>query len=312
MILTVTMNPSLDKIYFVNDFKLGEVHRPSKMIASPGGKGLNVARVAKLMGEDVGATGPLGGGNGDFIQKGVIALGIKSLFCVIEGESRICVNVSDVVNQQSTEVLEAGPVISVDEANDQLKLFTDLMDATDVVTMSGSMAKGLPVDYYGQLIRAAQDKGVRVLLDSSGEAFVAGVKAKPYAIKPNEDEIKKVYDGPLKTVDNKIEAIRYFKKQGIELPIISMGKDGSLAGLSDGIYKVSIPPVKVVNTVGSGDSFIAGLAVGLQRDLDEQAMLKMATACGTANTQYAQTGFVEPELVDMYYKQVTVKKVAEY
>ncbi len=312
MILTVTMNPSIDKIYFVNDFRLGEVHRPTDMIASPGGKGLNVARVAKLMGEVVGATGPLGGGNGDFIQKGVVDLGIKSLFCPIAGESRICVNVSDVVNQHSTEVLEAGPVISEEEAAVQLKLFTDLMNDTDVVTMSGSMAKGLPTDYYGQLIQAAKDKGVRTLLDSSGEAFVAGVKAKPYAIKPNEDEIKKVYHEPVETIEDKMAAIRFFKNEGIELPIISMGKDGSLAGLSDGIYKVSIPSVKVVNTVGSGDSFIAGLAIGLQRGLDEQSMLKMATACGTANTQYAQTGFVEPDVVDGYYKQVTVEKIAEY
>lgn len=312
MILTVTMNPAIDKIYIVDNYKLGEVHRPSAMIASPGGKGLNVARVAKLMGENVGATGPLGGGNGAYIRKGIESLGIESLFCDIDGESRICINVTDVVNQQCTEVLEEGPTLTEAEADRQLTLFADLMDQVDVVTISGSMAKGLPVDFYGKLIEAASEKGVKTLLDSSGEAFVAGLKATPYAIKPNEDEIIKVYDGQVESMEGKIEAIRFFKKEGIELPIISMGEDGSLAGLSDGIYKVTIPQVSVVNTVGSGDSFIAGLAVAMQRGMNEIDQLKMATACGTANTQYAQTGFVEPKVVEKYFEQVTANKVAEY
>ena len=312
MILTVTMNPAIDKIYMVDHYRLGEVHRPTDMIASPGGKGLNVARVAKLMGEDVGATGPLGGGNGAYIKKGVEKLGIRSLFSEIEGETRICINVTDVANQQCTEVLENGPVLTGDEGLAQLELFEKLLDETDVVTISGSMAKGLPTDFYGRLIEKAKAKGKKVLLDSSGEAFAEGVKAKPYAIKHNEDEILKVYHGDVATFDGKIEAVRHFRGEGIELPMISMGKDGSLAGLEDGIYKVSIPPVKVINTVGSGDSFIAGLAVGLQRGMTGGDLLKMATACGTANTQFAQTGYVEPEMVQKYFEQVTLEKVADY
>lgn len=312
MILTVTMNPAIDKIYLVDHYQLGQVHRPSQMIASPGGKGLNVARVAKLMGESVGATGPLGGGNGTFIKKGIEDLGISALFCDIEGETRICINVTDVASQQCTEVLESGPVLRASEVSKQLSLFADLMQRTDVVTISGSMAQGLPDDFYASLIEIAKANGIKTLLDSSGDAFVQGVKAKPYAIKPNEDEIKKVYEGPVKTLEDKIGAIRYFKDEGIELPIISMGKEGALAGLSDGIYQVTLPPVKVVNTVGSGDAFIAGLAIGLQRGLDEQAMLRMATACGTANTQYPQTGFVEQKVVEGYAQQVRVEKVAAY
>jgi len=312
MILTVTMNPAIDKIYMVNNYELGQVHRPSEMIASPGGKGLNVARVAKLMGETVGATGPLGGGNGAYIKKGIEALEILPMFCDIEGETRICINVTDVVSQQCTEVLESGPVLTDQEVDRQLAVFRGLLDKTDVVTISGSMAKGLPVDFYGQLIKETKAAGKKVLLDSSGDAFVQGVKAKPYAIKPNEDEIVKVYDGPVATQEEKIDAIRFFKNEGIELPIISMGKEGSLVGLSDGIYKVTIPPVQVVNTVGSGDAFIAGLAVGLQRGLDEKDLLKMATACGTANTQYAQTGYVEQDLVAEYFERVVLEKVADY
>lgn len=312
MILTVTMNPAIDKIYLVNNYTLGEVHRPTEMIASPGGKGLNVARVAKLMGEEVGATGPLGGGNGAYVRKGVEDLGIHSVFCEIQGETRICINVTDVESQQCTEVLESGPVLTEREAKAQLAKFESLMDKVDVVTISGSMAKGLPTDFYARLIGIAKSHGIKSILDSSGDAFVEGIKAKPFAIKPNEDEIRKVYDGPVDTVEGKIQAIRFFKNKGIQLPVISMGKDGSLAGLLDGIYKITIPTVKVINTVGSGDSFVAGLAVGVTNGLSEKDMLKMATACGTANTQYAQTGFVERDVVAGYFEQVEIEKIADY
>lgn len=312
MILTVTMNPAIDKIYFVDDYVLGEVHRPRETIASPGGKGLNVARVSKLMGEEVWATGPLGGGNGAFIKKGVEALGIVDAFCDIEGETRICINVTDVISQKCTEVLEGGPVLSEEEVLKQEETFDGLMEKAEVVTISGSLAKGLPSDFYGRLIEKAKAHGIKVILDSSGQAFSGGVQAKPFAIKPNEDEIKQIYSGPVQSLEDKIQAIRYFKSQAIEMPMISLGKDGCLAGLSGGIYKVSIPPLEVVNTVGSGDSFVAGLAVGIRRGLSEVDLLKMATACGTANTQFPQTGYVEEDLVMKYFDQVIVEKIADY
>jgi tagatose 6-phosphate kinase len=312
MILTVTLNPSIDKIYLINDYALGEVHRPLQTIASPGGKGLNVARVAKLMGEEVGATGPLGGGNGNYLRKGVAELGIADLFIAIEEETRICINVSDEKNQRCTEVLEEGPRLSEEEVALQLSFFDSVLDNVDVVTLSGSMAKGFPVDFYGQLIAKIKLMGKKVILDSSGEAFAEGVKAKPFSIKPNEEEIKKVYDGPLSSREDHIKAIKHFKQLGIELPIISLGEEGSLVGLSDGVYKVSIPPVISVNTVGSGDSFIAGLAVGISRNLNEKECIKLATACGTANTQFAQTGFVEQVMVTNYFNQVTLEKLDAY
>ncbi len=312
MILTVTMNPAIDKIYFVDNYRLGEVHRPSETIVSPGGKGLNVARVAKMMGEEVCATGPLGGGNGLYIKEGIEALGIQPAFCQIEGETRICINVTDRKSHQCTEVLEGGPVLSKEEVVSQMVVFEELMEGAEVVTISGSLAKGVPSTFYSHMIERAKVHGIKVILDSSGDAFSAGFKAKPYAIKPNEDELKELYMGPLESLEDKMEAIRYFKSQGIEMPIISLGKDGSLAGLSDGIYKVSLGSVDVINTVGSGDSFVAGLAVGIRRGLDEKSLLKMASACGTANTQYAQTGYVEEALVIKYFDQAEVKKVADY
>lgn len=306
------MNPAIDKIYMVNNFQLGQVHRPIEMIASAGGKGLNVARVARLLGEEVGATGPLGGGNGAYVEKKIIELNIKPMFIYTQGETRICINVTDVITQQSTEVLEDGPVLTQEEGELFLQEFESMMPSIDLITISGSLPQGLGNDYYAKLIVIGKRHGKKVLLDTSGAAFSEGIKALPYLIKPNEDEISKVYDGPITTIEDMILAIQYFKNLGIQIPIISLGKDGSLAGLQEGIYKVRIPPVNVVNTVGSGDAFIAGCAVALERGFSEVDMIRMATACGTVNTQYAHTGYVEADLVSAYYEQVIVTKVADY
>lgn len=312
MILAVTMNPAIDKIYFVKSFNIDKVHRPDEMIASAGGKGLNVARVAKLVGENVAASGYLGGGNGKFISGKVEELGLVDRFVQIEDETRICINVTDVANQTCTEVLEAGPTITPSQEQLFLDSFAEMIKDVDIITLSGSLPKGLAPDFYAKLITIAKIQYKHVLLDTSGAAFMEGVKAKPFLIKPNDDEIKAVYDGPVETLDDLVEAIKYFKQDGIELPIISLGKDGSLAGLSDGIYKVTFPKIDIVNTVGSGDSFIAGCAVGLSRQMKETDMLKFATACGSANTQYSQTGFVEQAKVDEYFDKASVNKIADY
>lgn len=312
MILTITMNPAVDKIYTVDNFQLGEVHRPSGQVTSAGGKGLNVARVAKLMGEDVVASGLLGGGNGAYIQKKVEEQGIINAFSQIQGETRTCVNVTDTVRQQCTEVLELGPTVTKEEADTFLDHYEKIIEGVDIITLSGSMPKGLAVDYYAQLIQIAKNHNKRVLLDTSKNAFKEGIKAIPYCVKPNMDEIKVVYDGDVSTLEGLIESVKYFKELGIVMPIISRGKDGAIAGLSDGIYEVLIPPVTIVNTVGSGDSFVAGLTIAIKRGFSEIDTLKMAAACGTANTQSEQTGYVEPAIVEHFLKQVKVRKIADY
>ncbi|QUI24946.1 1-phosphofructokinase [Vallitalea pronyensis] len=312
MILTITMNPAIDKIYMVDNYQLGEVHRPSQTIASPGGKGLNVARVAKLVGADVAASGLLGGANGDYIRTKVEALGIESRFVTINGDTRICINVSDPINQRSTEVLEAGPTISQDEAKTFLKAYEGMLQDVSVVTLSGSLPKGLPTDFYAKLIHIAKEQGKKVLLDTSSKAFTEGIQATPYMIKPNADEIKDVYHGDVATEEGLAQAIKCFKQMGIEVPIISRGKKGCIAGLEDGVYTFTNPSVDVVNTVGSGDSFVAGCAVGLSRGYSQIDMVKIGIACGTTNTLFSQTGYVEQALVDGYFKQVKVIKQDNY
>ncbi len=312
MILAITMNPAIDKIYFVNHFTLGEIHRPDHVIASPGGKGLNVARVASLMGERVIASGLIGGGNGAFIREKIKELGLIDGFSEIQGDTRICINMTDPLTGTCTEVLEPGPVVTVLEMEQFLRSFALLVTQADVITLSGSLPLGVAMDCYNKLIEIAKNAGKKVFLDTSGAAFVKGIESKPSLIKPNEEEVKGICAGPLITLNHLIDAILSLKQKGIEWPVITRGKDGAIAGLSDGVFQVSIPSVKAINTVGSGDAFLAGCATAYARGYTETDMIRMGAACGTVNTLYRQTGFVEKQLVEQYFKTITIEKVASY
>lgn len=309
MILTVTMNPALDKIYFVDDFKLGNVHRCSNFIASAGGKGLNVARVAKQIGEEVAVTGFLGGNNGQFISEEVRKLGLIDRFIEIDDQTRICVNITDRIHRRTSEVLEPGPTITTEQSENFLDNFGKMIEDVDIITLCGSLPKGLEQDFYGKLIEICNLQEKYVLLDTSGENFDAGLKAKPYMVKPNEDEIHTVYPGDINSEKGIIEALKFFKKSGVVFPVVSLGKEGSLAAFGENMYKVTFPSIKTFNTVGSGDSFIAGFASGITRGYDVEDILKLATACGSANTQYEQTGYVEKDKVNEFYKKVVVNKL---
>lgn len=309
MILTVTMNPAIDKIYFVDDFKLNNVHRSKDCIASAGGKGINVARVAKLIGEDVAVTGFLGGGSGQFIRDKIKELGLIDRFVEIDDETRTCINIIDNKNNTTSEVLELGPTITPEQSEKFLNSFSKMISDVDIVTLCGSLPKGLNKNFYGKLIDICKAQNKKVLLDTSGEAFMYGVKKLPYMVKPNEDEIRAIYTGSVDTATGIIKAIKWLSKEGIEFPVVSLGKAGSIASYKNNIYKVTFPPVKTVNTVGSGDSFIAGFAVGLARGLSCEEVLKYATACGSANTQYEQTGYVELAKVNEYIEKTVVEKI---
>jgi tagatose 6-phosphate kinase len=311
MILAITMNPAIDKIYFVESYALGGVHRPMDCIDSAGGKGLNVARVARLLGEEVAVSGFLGGSNGQYIKEKIAVQGLQNRFAWTDQQTRVCINVTDMSNGQCTEVLEVGPELSRLEGDHFLKAFESMLDDVDVITISGSLPKGIDYDFYSKLIELAHMKEIPVLLDASGEPMNLGLQAQPYLVKPNQEEISKVYKGATETIEDLMSAIRYLKSIGIDLPIVSLGKEGALAGLSDGIYKVSFPSIEVINTVGSGDAFIAGCAVAMVRKYNEIDMLKLAIACGSANTQYAQTGYVEMDKVTEYLNYVKVTKVCD-
>lgn len=308
MLLTVTANPTIDKVYFVNELKVGEVHRPFKVTASAGGKGINVARVAKFLGEDSIALGFIGGSSGQFIKEEIIRLGIKEAFTCVKGESRTNFNISDNMGF-STELLESGPTVSKEETNALLEQFKAFADKSDIICVSGSLPKGADSSLYKDFIKIAKTKNKKIIVDTSGKVMLDIIDEAPFMIKPNKDELSGLLGFEAKDEADIKKALLTLYDKGIALPIITLGEDGAYAFIDNKFYRFHSPCVKVKNAVGSGDSTVAGIAVGISRGLCFKDAIMLGMACGVANTQFDETGFVSKELVDKYLKEISCEPV---
>lgn len=309
MILTVTMNPSIDISYSLEELKIDTVNRVSEVSKTAGGKGLNVTRVLAEIGDDVAATGLIGGTNGEFLLQNLHP-NVQSSFYNISGATRNCIAILHEGKQ--TEILEAGPTITTDEANGFLHHFKSLMESAEVVSISGSLPAGLPTEYYIQLIEMANQAGNKVVLDCSGAALDAVLKSyvKPTAIKPNNEELSQLLGREVsKDLDELKAVLSEPLFEGIEWIIVSLGADGTFAKHWDTFYKVDIPKIQVVNPVGSGDSTVAGISSALSHQADNVSLLKKANVLGMLNAQEKMTGHVNVENYDGLYNQITVKEV---
>ncbi|MEH6994962.1 tagatose-6-phosphate kinase [Neobacillus drentensis] len=307
MILAVTMNPSVDISYPIHEFKLDDVNRVENVQKTAGGKGLNVARVIAQMEEKVLATGVLGGTIGDYIVQELNKSQITNDFLKIEKESRNCIAILH--EGMQTEILESGPTLTNEEGTEFLEKFESLLDKVTLVTISGSLPKGLPVDFYQQMLAISQKKGIPVVLDSSGEPLQAALlhNEKPFAIKPNITELSQLLGVEVDSRNSSLKQAldqEWFK--GIEWIVVSMGAEGAFVrhGLED--YRVTLPKIDVVNPVGSGDAVIAGLAVALNRNQSVETVLKTAMTTGMLNTMEAGTGSINMAKFEEYFDLVKI------
>lgn len=308
MIGTVTFNPAIDKRYYIEGISIGLVQRVKEVENTAGGKGLNLSRVAALIGESVAATGFIGGTNGQFIKEEIEKLGIENRFTKIIGQTRCCLAIIDNAGNQ-TEFLEPGPEVGQKDFNNWLETYKKLLEHVKILTISGSLPVGLKSDTYSDIIHLAEKKGVKVFLDTSGNPLLEGITAKPYFVKPNMDEIGIVTGKTVNTEKDIIEGIRYINKKGVKLITVSMGSEGSISYFEGSCYRAVPPDIKAVNSVGSGDAFTAGMAVAHNRGLDIIDSIKLASACGAANAMENRTGYVSPENVERIFKEVKVMKI---
>ena len=308
MILVINLNASVDKRYKMKDLIKGEVMRAAEVDNTPGGKGIHVANVATILGEDCIATGYLGGKSGEFISEKLQDYGIKQDFVQVAGETRSCLAIITESGAQ-TEILEPGPTVNPEEQEAFMAKYQELLSKAAVVAASGSMPKGLPGDFYGQLINLAHKAGKPFLIDTSGEALIQGIKAQPYFVKPNNDEIKVLVGAGLRSDEDIIHVLQKFMEDGIKLPVISLGAQGSMAGYNQHVYKITVPKIQCKNPVGSGDSFVAGIAVGIERGMAIEDVLSLGAACGTANAMEDESGFVRKEVVEELFPQIKIKQI---
>lgn len=312
MILTVTLNPAVDISYPLDTLVIDDVNRVTQVSKTAGGKGLNVSRVLHLMDQELLATGIVGGHIGNFIKQKLDEDHVQHRFFEIDQESRNAIAILHDGGQQ-TEILEAGPTISQDDAQAFLAFYSALLPQVNTVTLSGSLPGGLSNDYYAKLVTLARDAGVNAILDTSGASLAASLAApvKPTLIKPNETEIAQLLKRPIDVTD--IEGLKAALQapvfDGVEWLVVSMGAAGAFAKHNDRFYRVTIPKIHVENPVGSGDATLAGLAMGIDANASDEIILKTGMTTGMLNTMEKQTGFVNPELFNTYFEQVMVEVV---
>lgn len=237
MILTVTMNPSIDISYPLDELKIDTVNRVVDVTKTAGGKGLNVTRVLSEFGDPVAATGLVGGKLGEYLLEN-IGGDVKKHFYTIAGETRNCIAILYGDNQ--TEILEKGPKIQEKEGQGFLGHFKELLNLVDVVAISGSLPAGLPVDYYANLVHLANQAGKPVVLDCSGAALQAVLESdhKPTVIKPNNEELSQLLGREISEDLEELKAVLQEPLfEGIEWIIVSLGANGAFAKHGDTFYK---------------------------------------------------------------------------
>lgn len=280
MIYTVTFNPALDYVVKVDNFQTGIVNRVYQESIFFGGKGINVSVVLKELGYDSVALGFTAGFIGEAIEKGVEAQGISSDFIRLkDGMSRINVKMK---SQNETEINGQGPNITK-EAIDALFAKLDSLKEEDVLILAGSIPSTLPEDIYEQIMARLCDKGIRIVVDATKDLLLNVLKYHPFLIKPNNHELGEMFGVTLKSEEEIVFYAKELQKKGARNVLISMAGDGAILVTEEGsVHQMGVPKGTVINSVGAGDSMVAGFLAGYLNTKDYEQALKLGTASGSA------------------------------
>lgn len=282
MIATITLNPSLDRTITVHGLSVGESNRWTSLRHYAGGKGIDVSRAIHEMGGRTVAYGFIGGHEGRTVEILLDEEGVLFSFTPIEHETRTNFIIADTKTSQQTVINAPGPYITKKELERFFRKLGEIEPVPDLMVASGSVPPGIPADIYYAIIQEAKNYGVRTILDSASQWLKEGIKAKPYLIKPNVHEAEELLDRELPTEEAIIEAALNLVEMGIEIVVISRGKDGIIAVTNEKVIKAVPPQVKVRSAVGAGDCTIAGLALKLAYNEPLLEACRLGVAMGTA------------------------------
>lgn len=310
MILTVTLNAAVDKRYLVEQLTPQTVMRVRQVTNTAGGKGLNVSRVAAMGGQEVTAMGFVGGWNGRLLESLLTERAITKAFTHIQAPTRCCINVWDAAAGRSTEFLEPGSPVTQEDAAAFVSDYEARLPLADVVVLSGSLPQGLPVTFYDLLTTLAKQQGRPVLVDTSGAALQSVAKAKPTFLKPNAEELRQLCGEAATGWEQLTAAAKRLQAGGVAIVAVSLGKHGVLVACEEGVYHGITPDLPVVNTVGCGDSMVAGFAVGMANGWSIADTVHYAVCVSTANAMDHRTGYYKQEDLDRVRPLVRVERLA--
>ncbi|MBN2168284.1 MAG: 1-phosphofructokinase family hexose kinase, partial [Actinobacteria bacterium] len=277
MIYTITLNPTLDITYVVDSVKPEGSFKAREVIKTPGGKGINVSKALMSMGVDSTCMGLMGGYSGqeatELLQKeGLILQMVK-----IASDTRTNVVIFGRDNCSELIIRAEGPTVEEEETQKLADLFLRIANAPEVLVLSGSLPRSVRNDIYYSIIQGAKERGAKVFLDASGEPMKLGIEAVPYLIKPNKKELEELAGRTFKGEEEVIDYSHELNRSGIEMVLVSMGREGAILVTGEGTWKGVVPVIKE-DTVGAGDSMVAGFAFGLTCSKSLEETFHMALA----------------------------------
>lgn len=312
MILTVTLNVALDRTVAVPRIRLGRRHRAVESRRAPGGKGVNVARALKHLGEPVIATGLAGGATGARIRELLTAEDVLHDFTEVAGDSRTNISIVDPTSGLQTEINERGPEVDAAEIETFIERLNYLARGATFCVIAGSLPPGAPVDLYAELIAGLRDLGVPVLLDTDGEPMRAGLRAQPAVVAPNLAEAEEAVGFEFGEPEDLTMGLSSLVEMGAEEAFVTTA-DGCAAIVGKGSdrrrYEATIEQLEPVASVGSGDAFLAGLASSRRAGRSVRETLAFAVACGAESTQHLGAGSLDPAEVARIVDRVTVREL---
>ncbi|OBX78684.1 1-phosphofructokinase [Haemophilus aegyptius] len=308
-VVTITLNAAYDLVGRLNRIQLGEVNTVETLGLFPAGKGINVAKVLKDLGVDVAVGGFLGKDNSADFEQMFNQHGLEDKFHHVDGKTRINVKITETeadVTDLNFLGYQISPKVWQQFVTDSLAYCLDY----DIVAVCGSLPRGVSPELFADWLNQLHQAGVKVVLDSSNAALTAGLKAKPWLVKPNHRELEAWVGHPLNRLEEIIAAAQQLKAKGIENVIISMGAKGSLWINNEGVLKAE--PAKCENvesTVGAGDSMVAGLIYGFEKGLSKTETLAFATAVSAFAVSQSNVGVSDLSLLDPILEKVQITMI---
>lgn len=309
MISTITLNPSIDKTVYVSKLICNDTNRISKVEVDAGGKGINCARMLAELGAEATALAFLGGETGEYIRCVLAKAGVGVEYVETTKPTRTNICIEDTSGAHPTTLNERGGPIEHKELVELFEKAKDLSRQSSYVVIGGSVPLGVNPDVHKVLVQIASAGGAKAILDADGEALMDGLQSKPFMIKPNREEAERLLDTTFESKTEVAHGALALSKLGIELVVISLGKQGAVACYDGAIYDAVSPDCEPRSTIGSGDSLIAGMICGLEKGLSIEESLALGCAAGAATALSDGTEIGKKSEIDRLLKDAKVTKL---
>jgi len=302
MIYTCTFNPSIDHHVSLEIFNKGGLNRTIEEHFQIGGKGINVSMMLNNLGIESTVLGFVGGFTGEFIKTELERENIKHRLINVDGITRINTKMKTLACE--SEINSAGPIVNENNI-EELRKIVSAMNETDVFVLAGNPSAGSDKENYSELAKLCVAKEVDFIVDSTKYNLESTLRYQPLLVKPNIHELEELFETSINTIEDLLMYAKKLKAMGPKNIIVSLGKDGAILLTDQNIYKASAPMGKLINSVGSGDSMVAGFIKGYVSRLKEEELLKLAVACGSASA-FSQK-LASEEKVEKLFNEIKVE-----